>query len=61
MEKNPIIVIRYKCSQSSNFNLCEKCCKNNNKEITHVHNFFMNIEEEKTLNNNINYNEINKK
>ena len=49
MEKNPIIVIRYKCSQSSNFNLCEKCCKNNNKEITHVHNFFMNIEEEKKL------------
>jgi len=46
---NPIIGIRYKCSECKNFNYCEACEEINNKN--HVHPFIkMRNLEEKTSN-----------
>ncbi len=53
-----MIVIRYKCSQSPNLVYVKNVVKIIIRKKHMFIIFFMNIEEEKTLNNNINYNEI---
>ncbi len=55
---NPIIGIRYKCTECSNLNLCEKCFVNNNMEKTHKHKFILIKEDEENI-PNININDIN--
>ena len=46
---NPIIGIRYKCSQCNNYNLCEQCENENSESNEHPHVFLKYIKKEEQI------------